>query len=75
MNPRNGSMRIGHPDVDVWDLAETCVLDVADRGETILEDIGAMLNLTRERVRQIEVVGLVGLKALSDSGLEEYLDD
>lgn len=33
----------------------TCALDVADRGGTTLEDLGALLNMTRERVRQIEI--------------------
>jgi hypothetical protein len=35
-------------------MAETCSLDVADRGGLTLEGIGALLNVTRERVRQIE---------------------
>lgn len=33
---------------------ETCVLDVADRHGMTLEDVGAEMDLTRERVRQIE---------------------
>ncbi len=38
----------------VPDMTESCVLDVADRGGATLEEIGDMLGLTRERVRQIE---------------------
>lgn len=37
-----------------WDaMPETCALDVADRGEHTLEEIGDILGVTRERVRQI----------------------
>lgn len=35
-------------------MTESCVLDVADRGGATLEEIGDMLGLTRERVRQVE---------------------
>jgi len=34
--------------------SESCVLDVADRHGATLEEVGEMLNLTRERIRQIE---------------------
>jgi DNA-directed RNA polymerase sigma subunit (sigma70/sigma32) len=35
-------------------MGETCVLDMADRGPHSLEDVGRAMNLTRERVRQLE---------------------
>lgn len=33
---------------------ESCTLDVADRGGLTLEEVGLVMNLTRERIRQIE---------------------
>jgi DNA-directed RNA polymerase sigma subunit (sigma70/sigma32) len=39
-------------------MRETCSLDVADRGGITLEEVGEILNLTRERIRQVEVRGL-----------------
>jgi len=39
------------------DLKESCVLDVAESGEATLEEIGEILKLTRERIRQIEGTG------------------
>jgi hypothetical protein len=36
----------------------TCALDVADEGGVTLEEIGAMMHLTRERIRQVEDIAL-----------------
>ncbi len=48
------------------DLAETCALDVADRGGATLEEVGSIMNLTRERIRQIETRAM---KRLGDVAL------
>jgi hypothetical protein len=57
-------------------MTETCALDVADRGGTTLEEVGAIMNLTRERIRQVEVKGLAKLEALKDmSALRDYVDE
>ena len=52
---RANSIRINHPDIKPWELDPSCALDVADEGEHTLEKIGTIVNLTRERVRQIEL--------------------
>ena len=44
-------------------------LDVADRGGITLEEVGAILNLTRERIRQVEVRGLHKIKNHTGSEL------
>ncbi len=36
------------------ECAETCALDVADRGGSTLEQVGSVMAITRERVRQLE---------------------
>jgi hypothetical protein len=54
----NGSIRLNFPDVEIEDMVETCALDVADAGGATLEEVAAYINLTRERVRQLEIVGL-----------------
>ncbi len=48
-------------------MGETCALDVADRGGITLEEVGEIMNLTRERIRQVEVRGLLKLKMSSPS--------
>jgi Sigma-70, region 4 len=54
---RNGSLKLNFPDRQPWELKESCVLDLAEGGMT-LEEVGEHLNLTRERVRQLEQRGL-----------------
>ncbi len=68
VNPETGSIKMNFPELDVWQMEETCSLDVAERGGVTLEEVGDILNLTRERVRQVEVTGLSKIRTPS----EEY---
>ena len=54
VNPGTGTIKLNFPRLEPWQMGETCVLDVAERGGMTLEQIGAELNMVRERVRQIE---------------------
>jgi hypothetical protein len=62
INPETGSIKINFPDLEPWEIQHTCALDVAEEGARTLEQIGDITNLTRERVRQLEVRGLLNLK-------------
>jgi hypothetical protein len=62
VNPATGAIKLNFPHLEVWEMPETCSLDVADRGGITLEEVGAILNLTRERIRQVEVRGLAKIK-------------
>src|SRR5687767_5691661 len=76
VSPRTGAIKLNFPDLEVWDMNESCALDVADRGGTTLEDVGAIMNLTRERIRQVEVKALAKLEALRDMmALRDYVDE
>lgn len=76
VHPVRGSIKVNFPDVDVWEMTETCALDVADRGGITLEEVGEIMNLTRERVRQVETAGLAKLAAIQDMArLKDYLGE
>jgi hypothetical protein len=58
VNPTTGSIKLNFPDKEVWELEHTCALDIAERGGITLEEVGEIMNLTRERIRQVETRGL-----------------
>lgn len=59
VNPVRNSITINFPTIEVDELAETCALDVADRGGAHLEQIADLINVTRERIRQIELKAIL----------------
>lgn len=61
VSPKTGSIKLNFPDLEVWELDESCSLDVAERGGVTAEDLGALLNVTRERIRQVELRALISL--------------
>ncbi len=76
VSPRTGAIKLNFPDLEVWEMNESCALDIADRGGTTLEDVGAIMNLTRERIRQLEVKALAKLDALTEmKALRDYIDE
>lgn len=61
VNETTGSIKVNHPDLEPWELKESCALDIAERGGLTHEEIGRLLNVTRERARQVEESGLAKL--------------
>ena len=66
VNPETGSIKLNFPDKEIWELEHTCALDVAEKGGITLEEVGAIMNLTRERIRQVETRGLMKLREAVD---------
>lgn len=69
----SGSIHFNFPDLEVWELIDTCSLDVAEEGDVprpgsgegegaTLEQISLLFGITRERIRQIEVAALAKLQ-------------
>jgi hypothetical protein len=62
-----GSIKMNFPDLEPWELACSCALDVAEEGGLTLDVVGEKLGLTRERTRQIEALALARIAtALTD---------
>ena len=60
-----GNIKLNFPDRDLEDIEDSCALDVAEAapdGGLTLEQVAARMNLTRERVRQIEARALLKIK-------------
>lgn len=81
VDPSTGSYKITWPDLagghyrDEYEQlpAHTCALRVAEIGGMTLDEVGRVINVTRERVRQIETRAL---RALADfAALVKFVDD
>ena len=57
------SIKLNFPHLEVWEMDQSCSLDVAEQGGLTLEEVGRIMNLTRERIRQVESVGLEKLRS------------
>lgn len=80
-----GAIGYPHASRELWELADTCALDVAERSdgarglstdaEHALDEVGAALNLARERVRQLADGALArGVEALSPRDAQRVRD-
>lgn len=59
---RNGNLILNFPGLEPDELEHSCSLDIAEAGARRLEDVGTVLNLVRDRIRQIEVRVLAKLE-------------
>lgn len=75
VNERAGSIKSNFPDCDPDEIPHTCTLRVAERGGATLDDVAAVMNLTRERVRQIQDIALAKIRhALGDAAIRDLID-
>lgn len=61
-DPQSGSIKFNFPGQEIDEIPNTCALDLAELGGMTLDDVGSAINITRERVRQIEERALAKLK-------------
>jgi hypothetical protein len=59
-----GGIAVNAPGGELSEMAETCSLDVADRGGQTLSQVARALGVVKERVRQIELEALARLRKL-----------
>lgn len=75
VNPETGSVKFNFPGKEIWEIEHICALDVADRGGSTLEDVGDIMNLTRERIRQVETRVLEKIRAAVETGIPRNLPE
>jgi len=65
----NGSLKLTRPELEPEDMraSRSCVLDVASQGPLTLDEVGHSLDVSRERIRQLEVKALADLHARAES--------
>lgn len=69
VNSQTGHITFLFPGVPLEEMGETCSLDMADRQGMTLDEVGKVLGVTRERVRQIEEIAIRKVKNASDRAL------
>lgn len=72
---RSGSVTLNHPGAEPDQMVDSCVLDIADAGGATLEEVGAVFNVSRERIRQIEARAIERLPKRHREQLEIFLHD
>ena len=69
-----GNIKLNFPDKEPHEMTESCSLDVGGRGRGMdLVAVSELVNITRERVRQIEVMGMRLMRG--DDTLVEAMTD
>ena len=68
---RYGGIQLNFPGLEVHQMRDTCALDVADRGGITLEEVGIHINVSRERIRQIERDAIEHLRVMMLDGYSE----
>ena len=66
VNPATGTIKLNFPQLEPHEMRESCALDLAEQGGLNKKEVGKVLNLSRERIRQIqdEAVGKLRDKIL-----------
>ncbi len=67
----NGNLKLNRPDIEPGEMRFSCCLDLAELGGMTLEQLGVVMNMTRERARQVEDVLLAKLAAVTTHLREE----
>lgn len=74
VSPGSGAIKLNQPHLNPDEVEASCSLDVADCGPHTLEQVGALINCTRERVRQIEVGAVRNREAKKIAEDIEFVD-
>jgi hypothetical protein len=72
----SGNVRLNFPDIPPEEMVVSCSLDLADEGPLTLDQLAQVMNLTRERARQVQDLALGRIECLlRDAGIDECGED
>lgn len=72
---KTGAIKLNFPDLEPEQMDHSCALDVAELGGETLERVGALMNVTRERVRQVENTAIAKVQAIKGrDGLRAHIE-
>jgi hypothetical protein len=74
VNPKTGSLKLNFPDRSPEELEYSCALDLADEGPQTLQATAQVLNMGKDRTRQIESIAVEKLKGLAKARARELVD-
>lgn len=69
----DGVLRVNFPDKEPDEMLASCALDMAEDGPRTLDQVAALMGMSKERARQLEVSALEKLR--DALGADELLDD
>lgn len=71
----DGVLRINFPDREPDEMLASCALDMAEDGPRTLDQVAALMGMSKERARQLEVSAIAKLRdALGADELDDDLD-
>ena len=62
VSDQTGSIKLNFPNREPWEMTDSCALEVADRGGIKLREVSEIINVSRERTRQMEKRAIEKLK-------------
>jgi hypothetical protein len=65
---QDGGLIVGNPHRMPWEMADTCALDVAERGPATLQEVADLMGLSRERSRQLEALSIKAMRRRAPRG-------
>jgi hypothetical protein len=76
VSPRTGAIKLNFPDLEVWDMGESCALDVADRGGTTMMALREYVDEGPVGKRRLPRLSKADLATIdTDESEDDLLDD
>lgn len=75
VSKKTGAIKLNFPDIGAEEMVESCSLDVADKDGATLNEVCDAMNVSSERVRQIELYAIAKVTARAAKELGAWRND